>query len=115
MHTRTAARVDRQAFPAWLTNRRDAIHDKGLNSAAAWLALMAYPLLADVLLRRHPPGPGRSQLCPEGFTALAVRRRDAGYLVYEPRRPGSRQLLRGRSSKPRVEAPEGHGPADPRA
>jgi hypothetical protein len=42
------------------------------NSAAVWLALMAYWALADVLLARFPPGPGGRQVAPEGWAALAV-------------------------------------------
>ena len=55
-----------------LTARPETVPQRVRNSAAVWLALMAYWALADVLLTRYPPGLGGRQVSPEGWPALAV-------------------------------------------
>ena len=69
---RATAQVHRRARPVRLTARPDTVPERVRNSAAVWLALMAYWALADVLLARSPPGPEGRQVAPEGWPALAV-------------------------------------------
>ena len=71
MATRVIIRAPGQAAGAARpTARPERLGEPFLNSAAVWLALMAYWILADVLLTRFPPG-GRPY-APEGWPALAV-------------------------------------------
>jgi len=94
----------RQWRPAALAIHPDTMRDKIFNSALVWSVLMAYWLLADVLLTLYPPSPTGRQLPPDGATA------PGGYVVlgligiwcahragfpaaWDTRIPGSRRLL----------------------
>jgi hypothetical protein len=62
----------RRASPPWLTARPQTYRQTLINSAAVWLGLMIYWLIADVLLARFPAPPTGRQIEPEGWGALAV-------------------------------------------
>ncbi len=68
--TGTSAAPGRFGGRLRLTAHPDTFGQRFLNSAAVWLALMAFWALADLLLTLFPPG-GRP-LPPEGGLALAV-------------------------------------------
>jgi hypothetical protein len=74
---RAAARVtsrgpERAPGTARLTARPETLGERDRNSAAVWLALMAYWALVAALLTRYPPGPEGRRVAPEGWAALAV-------------------------------------------
>jgi hypothetical protein len=54
------------------TSRPDTIREEFVNSAVVWLALMAYWLVADVLLTVYPPDPSGRQLPPDGALGIGV-------------------------------------------
>jgi hypothetical protein len=63
---------ERQSPLSWLTTRAETIRDKFFNSSVVWLALMAYWLLADVLLTLYPPASSGRQLPPDGAIGLGI-------------------------------------------
>jgi hypothetical protein len=62
----------RRWLPVWLTSRPTTTRHAIINSAVVWLALMAYWLVADLLLAAYPPGPEGRQLPPDGLIALGI-------------------------------------------
>lgn len=85
-----------------LTASPDTSVQRFLNSAAAWLALVAYWALADALLTSHPPG-GR-EYAPEGWAALSgcavlglvgawCAQRTGFPAAWDARLPATRRLL----------------------
>jgi hypothetical protein len=64
--------AERRSPRRWFTTRPDSTRQKLVNSAVVWLALMAYWLVADVLLTLYPPDPSGRQWPPDGAIGLGV-------------------------------------------